>query len=184
MSRIADKPTVIPQDVEVKLDGNKVLVKGKNGELSLELRPELFVEIEENSLMVSLKKDFIKRKADEKKYVALRGTFTSLIRNMIIGVTKGFEKHLEIVGIGYRAAMQGSKLILSVGYSNPVEYVAPEGITIQVPAPNKIDIKGIDKYLVGQEASKIRSVRKPNAYSGKGIRYVDEVIIKKEGKKV
>ncbi|MDN5343343.1 50S ribosomal protein L6 [Oceanotoga sp. DSM 15011] len=184
MSRIADKPTVIPQGVEINVEANKVTVKGKKGELNLEFRSEVTIDINENELMVGLKEETLKRASDKKRLTALRGTYTALIRNMITGVTEGFSKELEIVGIGYRAAKQGKQLVLNLGYSHPIEYDAPEGIEIDVPAPNKIIIKGSDKYMVGEVAAIIRKMRKPNAYSGKGVKYIDEVIIKKEGKKV
>jgi large subunit ribosomal protein L6 len=184
MSRIADKPTSIPEGVDIKKDGMNIVVKGKKGELNFDLDEQFDIEINENELMVVSKPSESKRKSNLKKQTALRGTYTSIIRNMITGVTEGFEKNLEIVGIGYRAQMQGSKLILNLGYSHPIELTPPEGVTIEVPQPNKVNIKGIDKYAVGQVAAKIRKMREPNAYSGKGVKYLDEVIIKKEGKKV
>jgi len=184
MSRIADKPTAIPEGVEIKKDGNVVSVKGKKGELKFDLDDQFELDINENELMVISNPTERKRKSNLKKQTALRGTYTSLIRNMIIGVTEGFSKELEIVGIGYRAQMQGSKLILNLGYSHPIELTPPEGVTIEVPQPNRVNVKGINKYDVGQLAAKIRKMREPNAYSGKGVRYLNEVIIKKEGKKV
>ncbi len=184
MSRIADKPTIIPEGVEIKIDGNIISVKGKKGELSFDLDDQFDLDINEKELMVVSKPSESKRKSNLKKQTALRGTYTSIIRNMINGVTEGFSKELEIVGIGYRAQMQGSKLILNLGYSHPIELTPPEGVTVEVPQPNKVNVKGIDKYAVGQLAAKIRKMREPNAYSGKGVKYIDEVIIKKEGKKV
>lgn len=184
MSRIADKPTIIPEGVDVKKEGKNITVKGKKGELKFNLNDQYDIEINENELMVISKQTNYKRKSNLKKQTALRGTYTSIIRNMITGVTEGFEKSLEILGIGYRAQIQGNKLILNLGYSHPVELTPPEGIYVEVPQPNKVIIKGIDKYAVGQFAAKIRKVREPNAYSGKGVKYLDEVIIKKEGKKV
>ncbi|MDK2945459.1 50S ribosomal protein L6 [Geotoga petraea] len=184
MSRIADKPTTIPNGVDIKKEGMSIIVKGKNGELKIDLDEQFDIEINENELMVVSKSSESKRKSNMKKQTALRGTYTSIIRNMIKGVTEGFEKNLEILGIGYRAQMQGNKLILNLGYSHPIEITPPEGITIEVPQPNKVNIKGIDKHAVGQVAAKIRKIREPNAYSGKGVKYLDEVIIKKEGKKV
>jgi len=184
MSRIADKPTAIPAGVEVKVEKNTVIIKGKKGELKQDFLPTVTVEINENELMVKENENVRKRASDGKKITALRGTYTSLIRNMIVGVTEGFQKELQIVGIGYRASMQGNKLVINLGYSHPIEYVAPEGISIEVPEPTKVFVKGINKYLVGEVAAKIRRFRKPNAYSGKGVRYVDEVIIKKEVKKI
>lgn len=184
MSRIADKPTSIPEGVDIKKDGMNITIKGKKGELKFDLDDKFDIEINENKLMVVSKLSENKRKSNLKKQTALRGTYTSIIRNMITGVTEGFEKNLEILGIGYRAQMQGSKLILNLGYSHPLELTPPEGVTIEVPQPNKVNIKGIDKYAVGQVAANIRKMREPNAYSGKGVKYLDEVIIKKEGKKV
>ncbi|PNR97121.1 50S ribosomal protein L6 [Petrotoga sp. 9PWA.NaAc.5.4] len=183
-SRIADKPTVVPVGVEVNIEGSKVTVKGKKGELFLELPNELVVKKEDNNIMVYGKDEYIMRTSDAKRITALRGTYTSHLRNMIKGVTEGFQKELEIIGIGYRAQLQGKKLILNIGYSNPVEFDIPEGINIEVPQPTRVVVKGIDKYLVGEVAAQIRKLRKVNVYSGKGIKYIDEIVIRKEGKKV
>ncbi|HNV04686.1 MAG TPA: 50S ribosomal protein L6 [Petrotogaceae bacterium] len=183
-SRVADKPVIVPKDVQITFENNVVTVKGKNGELFLSMLPSVNLDIKEGHIDVTENENTMKRASDKKQLTALRGTYAALIRNMIKGVTVGFSKELEIVGIGYRAAMQGEKLVVSVGYSNPVEYVAPKGIKLEVPAPNKIVIKGNDKYLVGEVTAIIRKFRQPNSYSGKGIKYANEVIIKKEGKKV
>lgn len=183
-SRIADKPTVIPQNVQVLQEDNLVKVKGKNGELSLYLPKELEITIKDNELMVEGREEYIKRAADRKQITALRGTYTALIRNMIKGVTEGYQKELEVMGVGYKAQVQGNSLILNIGYSNPVVFEIPKGIVIEVPQPTKIIVKGIDKYQVGEVAARIRSLRKVNVYSGKGIKYVDEVVIRKKGKKV
>lgn len=184
MSRIADKPTIIPKDVSISYESGILTVKGKKGELKQEISNKVFLDIKENELMVLPNENFNIRKSDEKKSTALRGTITSLIRNMILGVTEGFKKELEIIGVGYRAALQGNKLTMNLAYSHPIEITPPEGITIEVPAPNKIIVSGANKYIVGEVASKIRSFRKPNPYSGKGIKYSDEIILRKEGKKV
>ncbi|HOB16120.1 MAG TPA: 50S ribosomal protein L6 [Defluviitoga sp.] len=183
-SRVADKPTVIPEEVQVSVEDNLVKVKGKKGELSLFLPKELELTIRDNELMVVGKEQYIKRAADRKKLTALRGTYTSLIRNMITGVTEGYQKELEVLGIGYRAQVQDNTLILNIGYSNPVVFEIPDGIIIEVPQPTRIIVKGIDKYLVGEVAARIKSLRKVNVYSGKGIKYADEVVVRKKGKKV
>ena len=184
MSRIADKPTIIPETVELNVEKNLVTVKGKKGELKLQMKNDVKIEIKDNELMVLRNEEVIRRKSDLKKNTALRGTYTALIRNMITGVTEGFKKELEVIGVGYRAALQGNKLVLNLGYSNPIEVETPNGMQIEVPTPNKVIVHGIDKYEVGELACKIRNYRRPNPYSGKGVKYIDEVIIRKEGKKV
>mgnify|MGYP000992420837 FL=1 len=175
MSRVGKLPVVIPAGVDVKINGREVTVKGPKGTLTQVFHPDMTIEKEDNSIVV-------KRPSDLKKHKALHGLTRSLINNMIVGVTQGFEKKLEINGIGYRAQKQGKKLSLTLGYSHPVEIEEPAGITIEVPAQNQIIVKGIDKQLVGQIAAVIRSKRPPEPYKGKGIKYVDEVIIRKEGK--
>ncbi|MGY4687422.1 50S ribosomal protein L6 [Petrotoga mexicana DSM 14811] len=183
-SRIADKPTIIPDGVELSVDGQTIKIKGKNGELSLNLPEYLEINRDNNELMIKSKEGVVKRSSDEKRLKALRGTFTSHVRNMIKGVTEGYQKELEITGIGYRAQLQGKNLVLNIGYSKPVEFPVPEGITIEVPQPTRVVVKGIDKYKVGEVAARIRSLRKVNVYSGKGIKYVGESVLRKEGKKV
>jgi len=175
MSRVGKLPVVIPAGVDVKINGREVTVKGPKGTLTQVFHPDMTIEKEDNSIVV-------KRPSDLKKHKALHGLTRSLINNMIVGVTQGFEKKLEINGIGYRAQKQGKKLSLTLGYSHPVEIEELAGITIEVPAQNQIIVKGIDKQLVGQIAAVIRSKRPPEPYKGKGIKYVDEVIIRKEGK--
>lgn len=175
MSRVGKLPVVIPSGVDVKINGHEVTVKGPKGTLTQVFHPDMIIEKEEDKVIV-------KRPSDSKKHKALHGLTRSLINNMIIGVTKGYEKSLEINGVGYRAQKQGKKLNLTLGLSHPVEIEEPQGITIEVPAPNQIVVKGIDKQLVGEVAAVIRSKRPPEPYKGKGIKYTDEVIIRKEGK--
>ncbi|HHY59878.1 MAG TPA: 50S ribosomal protein L6 [Clostridia bacterium] len=175
MSRIGRAPITIPAGVEVSLDGNTIRVKGPKGQLERTLHPDMQVTIEGNQILVS-------RPSDEKKHKSLHGLTRTLVNNMVEGVTKGFSKNLELVGVGYRAAKQGNKLVLTVGYSQPVEIVPEPGIEIEVPAQNKIVVKGIDKERVGALAAYIRSVRPPEPYKGKGIKYENEVIRRKVGK--
>lgn len=176
MSRIGRLPVSIPQGVEVKIDAdNTVKVKGPKGQLNKKLHKDMIISMENNEIVV-------KRPSEQKEHRALHGLTRTLINNMIEGVTKGYEKTLEISGVGYRAAKQGNKLTLTIGYSHPVEFVDPEGITTEVPAPNKIIIKGIDKEAVGDHAANIRAVREPEPYLGKGIKYSTEHVRRKEGK--
>jgi len=175
MSRIGRMPIAIPAGVDVKLDDHSITVKGPKGTLSSSFHKNMIIEKEGNTIIV-------KRPNDEKENRALHGLTRSLINNMIIGVTKGFEKSLEIVGVGFRAQKQGKKLILNIGFSHPVEIEEPKGITIEVPSPNIIQVKGADKQLVGEVAAQIRKKRPPEPYKGKGIKYSDEVVIRKEGK--
>jgi large subunit ribosomal protein L6 len=176
MSRIGRLPINIPSGVTVKIDnGNFVTVKGPKGTLTQTFHPDMTIEQEENTLSV-------KRPTNNKKHRALHGLTRSLLKNMVVGVTEGFSKKLEINGVGYRAQKQGKKLVLTVGYSHPVEMEEPDGITYEVPDANTIIVKGIDKQLVGEMAAKIRFTRPPEPYQGKGIKYADEVIIRKEGK--
>lgn len=176
MSRIGRLPVVIPQGVEVKIsDDNTVTVTGPKGQLERVLHADMKIAIEDGKLSVS-------RPSDQKEHRSLHGLTRSLINNMVEGVSKGFEKTLEINGVGYRAAKQGTKLNLTMGYSHPVVMEDPEGITTEVPAPNRIIIKGSNKEVVGNHAAKIRAVRPPEPYLGKGIKYSDEVIRRKEGK--
>ena len=175
MSRIGRMPITIPEGVTVNKEGNVVTVKGPKGELSRELHKDMIVEIEGNQILV-------KRPSDEKIHRSLHGLTRTLIANMVTGVTQGFTKTLEIVGVGYRAAKAGTKLNLTLGFSHPVVVEPPAGVTIDVPAPNKIVISGADKEAVGQLAAQIRSYRKPEPYKGKGIKYEGEVIRRKVGK--
>jgi len=159
----------------VTLNGSLIEVKGPKGQLSRELHPEMNVQVLDGSIVVT-------RPSDEKEHRSLHGLTRALIANMVKGVTEGFSRNLEIVGVGYRAAKQGNKLVLTVGYSHPVEMEPAPGIEIEVPAPTKITVKGIDKELVGQTAANIRDVRRPEPYLGKGIRYEGEKVRRKAGK--
>lgn len=175
MSRIGRAPIAIPAGVTVKVDGNVVSVKGPKGELSRAISKDIIVEIEDNTILV-------KRPTDEKEHRSLHGLSRTLIANMVTGVTQGFTKTLEIAGVGYRAAKAGTKLALTLGFSHPVEVEPPKGITIDVPAPNKIIVSGIDKEAVGALAAKIRSYREPEPYKGKGVKYEGEKVRRKVGK--
>ncbi|MFS8630367.1 MAG: 50S ribosomal protein L6 [Bacillales bacterium] len=175
MSRIGKKPIEIPNGVTVTINGNTVTVKGPKGELTRSFSPLLDIKLEDNVLTVS-------RSSDDKEERALHGTTRSLLANMVEGVSKGFQKNLELVGVGYRAQKQGKKLVLNVGYSHPVEIEPEENIEIEVPANTKIVVKGIDKERVGAVAANIRAVRPPEPYKGKGIRYEGEYVRRKEGK--
>ncbi len=175
MSRIGKKPIKIPEGVEVKIDSNEVTVKGPKGELSQEIRPEIKVEVKDKEVLVSLQRQ-------TKQSKALWGTSRSLLANMVKGVVEGCQKQLQLEGVGYRAKVEGDKLILQVGFSHPVEFLKPEGIDFSVEK-NIITIIGIDKEKVGQTSAKIRRIRPPEPYKGKGIRYVGEVVRRKEGKK-
>lgn len=176
MSRIGKLPITIPAGVDVKIgNDNEVTVKGPNGTLTRTLHSDMILKLDGGVLTVE-------RPSDDKKHRSLHGLTRTLVNNMIIGVTSGFTKELEINGVGYRAQMQGKKLVLTLGYSHPVEYTAIEGITLEVPQPNKILVKGANKEDVGATAAKIREFRMPEPYKGKGIKYADEVIRRKEGK--
>jgi len=175
MSRIGKLPIAIPKGVDVKAENNVVTVKGPKGTLTKEFHKDMIIKIDNGHITVE-------RPSDEKFHKALHGLTRTLINNMVEGVTKGYEKSLEIVGVGYRAAKSGKKLVLTLGYSHPVEMEEPAGITVEVPAPNKIVVKGIDKQAVGEFAAKIRTKREPEVYKGKGIRYENEVVRLKEGK--
>ena len=176
MSRIGKLPVKIDTGVTITVDdSNVVTVKGPKGTLSQQMHPDMQIE-QDNGVLT------VKRPSDDKAHRALHGLTRSLIHNMVVGVTKGFEKKLEIVGTGYRAQMQGKNLVLNMGYSHPVEFQPIDGITFEVPAPNKISVKGIDKQVVGQVAANVREVRPPEPYKGKGIRYEGEVVLRKEGK--
>jgi len=176
MSRIGRLPIEIPKGVDIKVDeDNNVIVKGQKGTLSKSFHKDMIIKIEDNTLTVQ-------RPSEDKLHKSLHGLTRTLLSNMVDGVTKGFEKILEINGVGYRALKQGNKLVLTLGYSHPVEMEEPEGITVEVPAQNKIIVKGIDKQAVGEFAAKIRSKREPEPYKGKGIKYDTEVIRRKEGK--
>lgn len=175
MSRIGNKPITVPENVEVKLDGNKITVKGPKGTLEKELHPNMKITLENNVITVT-------RPNDEPQNRSLHGLTRTLINNMIVGVVDEYTRALEINGVGYRAAKQGNKLVLTLGYSHPVEMVEPEGIKFEVPAPNQIIVRGMDKELVGEMAAVIRTKRPPEVYRGKGIKYAEEHIRRKEGK--
>lgn len=175
MSRIGRMPITIPAGVDIKIDGNVVTVKGPKGTLTQEIHHDMIVEKEGSELLV-------KRPTEQKEHKSLHGLTRSLLNNMVVGVTEGFKKELEINGVGYRAAKQGKKLVMNLGYSHQVEMEEIEGITIDVPDQNKIIISGADKQLVGAFAANVREKRPPEPYKGKGIKYVEEHIRHKEGK--
>ena len=175
MSRIGNKAIEIPAGVEVTVEGNTVTVKGPKGSMTKEFHKNIEIKKEENTIKLI-------RHDDEPENRSLHGLTRTLINNMILGTTKEFTRELEINGVGYRAQKKGTNLVLTLGYSHPVEIEAPEGITFDVPNPNTIIVRGIDKELVGQTAAVIRTKRPPEVYRGKGIKYVEEVIRRKEGK--
>ena len=175
MSRIGNKPITVPAGVEVKLDGQKITVKGPKGTLEKELHKNISVSIEGNTITVTRPNNLALNRS-------LHGLTRTLINNMIIGTEKEFSRELQINGVGYRVAKQGNDLNLTLGYSHPVVFEAPEGITFDVPNANTIIVRGIDKELVGQTAANIRTKRPPEVYRGKGIKYAEEVIRRKEGK--
>jgi large subunit ribosomal protein L6 len=175
MSRIGRKPIVIPNGVTVTLDNTLITVNGPKGTLSRQLHKDMKINVETNEITVE-------RPSDNKLHRSLHGTTRSVVANMVAGVTEGYSKNLELVGVGYRANKTGNKLVLNVGYSHPVEINPESGIEFDVPAQNKIIVKGIDKELVGATAAKIREVRLPEPYKGKGIKYEGERILRKEGK--
>jgi large subunit ribosomal protein L6 len=175
MSRIGRKAIQVPNGVSINLDNTVITVKGPKGTLSRELHKEMKVNVTENEIVVE-------RPSDNKMHRSLHGTTRSVIANMVSGVTEGFSKNLELVGVGYRANKAGDKIVLNVGYSHPVEIVPENGIEFDVPANTKITVRGIDKERVGAVAAQIRSVREPEPYKGKGIKYEGERIIRKEGK--
>lgn len=175
MSRIGKKPIPVPNGVEVKIEGNTVTVKGPKGTLSRDFHSDIAIKLENNEVIVE-------RPSDQRTHRALHGTTRSLIANMVEGVSNGFSKTLELVGVGYRATKKGNNVVLSVGYSHPVEVTPEEGIELEVPSATQIIVRGIDKEKVGAQAANIRSVREPEPYKGKGIKYSDEKIRRKEGK--
>ncbi len=176
MSRIAKEPVVLPQGVEYSLSGTTVTLKGAKGSLSMELNSEVEVTQEENRITA-------KARSGSRFSTAIAGTTRALLANMAHGVSEGFEKKLELVGVGYRAQSQGKKLNLTLGFSHPVNFNVPEGITIETPSQTEILVKGTDKQLVGQVAAEIRRFRPPEPYKGKGVRYADERVQLKEAKK-
>ncbi len=176
MSRVANNPVQIPSGVEVILNGQSVKVKGSKGELNHEIHTLVEVSQQESSLTFAARNT-------EQNSNALAGTTRALLNNMVMGVSQGFEKKLTLVGVGYRAQAQGKKLNLSLGFSHPVEYKVPEGISIETPSQTEIVVTGIDKQQVGQVAANIRAYRPPEPYKGKGVRYTDEHVVRKEAKK-
>ena len=176
MSRIAKEPVEIPKGVEFSQSGTTVILKGSKGSLSMDLNSEIELVQEENKLQV-------KARSGSRFAVAISGTTRALLANMVHGVTEGYEKKLELVGVGYRAQAQGSKLNLTLGFSHPVVYTVPEGVSVETPSQTEVVIKGIDKQKVGQVAAEIRHFRPPEPYKGKGVRYAGERVVMKEAKK-
>lgn len=176
MSRIGKAPVAVPAGVDVAIDGSEVRIKGPKGELFETLSPDMQVAMEDGQIVV-------RRPSDGKMHRSLHGLTRTLIANMVTGVTAGFEKRLEIVGVGYRAALKGRDLEIQVGYSHPVVVVPPEHVEFEVPQATVVVVKGIDKQQVGQVAANIRAIRKPEPYKGKGIRYAGEVVRRKVGKR-
>ena len=175
MSRIGRKPIAVPSGVDVKIDGNHIAVKGPKGTLERDIHKDMTLALENGEILVT-------RPSDDKAHRALHGLTRSLVNNMVVGVTEGFSKTLEVNGVGYRAAKQGKDLVMNLGYSHQVIMSEIDGISIEVPAPNKIVISGPDKQKVGQFAENVREKRPPEPYKGKGIKYADEVIRRKVGK--
>ncbi|PKM10632.1 MAG: 50S ribosomal protein L6 [Gammaproteobacteria bacterium HGW-Gammaproteobacteria-3] len=176
MSRIAKMPITLPKGVDIKLDGSNIRVKGSKGELAFELNKAVGLEINDDNINVKWDKN-------DKQAQAQAGTARAIVNNMVTGVTAGFEKKLTLVGVGYRAQAKGDSLALSLGFSHPVDYKAPSGITIETPTQTEILVKGADKQKVGQVAAEIRAYRSPEPYKGKGVRYADEQVVRKEAKK-
>ena len=175
MSRIGKKPITIPKGVTVTKNGNSLKVKGPKGELENQFHSDISIDIKDGEITVQ-------RPDDAKEHKSLHGLTRALIQNMINGVTEAYTKTLDIVGVGYRAELKGKNLLLNIGYSHPIYFIPPDGVTLQAPAPTQVLVSGIDKQLVGMVAAKIRSIRKPEPYKGKGIKYSDEVIVRKAGK--
>jgi large subunit ribosomal protein L6 len=176
MSRIANNPVELPKGVEVSIDGDEISVKGGKGSLSLKLHNKVKVEQVENQLKVAVVNT-------DKKAIAMAGTMRALVNNMVTGVSEGFVKELQLLGVGYRARVQGSELNLTLGFSHPVVYKVPKGIEIETPTQTQVLVRGIDKQLVGQVSAEIRAFRPPEPYKGKGVRYADEYVKRKEAKK-
>jgi len=176
MSRVAKLPVPLPKGVEVKLDGQNLSVKGNKGALALRIHPAVEVREDDGAL------HFQARSAD-KAAAAVAGTMRALTNNMVVGVTAGFEKKLQLVGVGYRAQAQGQKVNLSLGFSHPIEYQVPAGVSVETPSQTEVLVKGVDLQQVGQVAAEIRAFRPPEPYKGKGVRYADERIVMKEAKK-
>lgn len=176
MSRVAKKPVEVPAGVEIKIDGQAVTVKGSKGSLARTLHGSVEIKQEDNVLTFA-------PRDGSKTAMALAGTMRALLGNMVTGVSQGFEKKLQLVGVGYRAQAQGQKLNLTLGFSHPVDYAVPEGVTVETPSQTEVVVKGADKQKVGQVAAEIRAHRPPEPYKGKGVKYADEIIVRKEAKK-
>jgi len=176
MSRIAKQPIIIPAGVAVSIDGQRVEAKGAKGSATLSLHPSVGVVRQDNELRVA-------SSSQAAEHRALAGTMRALLNNIMIGVSAGFERRLQLVGVGYRAQAQGNVLSLTLGFSHPIEFPVPAGVSVETPSPTEVIVKGLDKQQVGQVAAKIRSYRPPEPYKGKGVRYADEVIVRKEAKK-
>ena len=174
MSRVAKSPISLPAGVDVNISGSQLKVKGPKGSLDLELHPHISFDVNDGVYTV---------KPESDKDLAMAGTFRALVNNMVTGVSTGFQKKLQLVGVGYRAQMQGKVLKLALGFSHPIEYTAVEGVTIEAPSNTEIIVSGCDKQKVGQVAAEIRSFRPPEPYKGKGVRYADERVVRKEAKK-
>lgn len=176
MSRVAKKPVELPSGVEVSLSSSQVSIKGSKGNLTLDLHADIQVEQQDGALSVTVRRE-------EQSVIAIAGTIRALLANMIEGVTAGFERKLELRGVGYRAAVQGNMLKLTLGFSHPVNYQVPEGVTVETPSQTEVVVRGVDKQKVGQVAAEIRAYRPPEPYKGKGVRYADEWVRIKEAKK-
>ncbi|WP_432696850.1 50S ribosomal protein L6 [Marinobacterium sp. YM272] len=176
MSRIAKKPVAVPAGVEIKIDGQAVSIKGKNGQLNLDAHPAVAVEQADGELKFA-------PRDGSKQSMALTGTVRSLVNNMVVGVSEGFNKTLTLQGVGYRAAAKGKVLNLTLGFSHPIDYELPEGVSAETPNPTTVIISGADKQAVGQVAAEVRGFRPPEPYKGKGVRYADEYVRRKEAKK-
>ena len=174
MSRIGNRVLTVPNNVTIDVNGNVVTVKGPKGELSTEINKDITLNLDGTELTISRKDDSVKN---------FHGTANANIKNLIIGVTEGFEKKLESIGVGYRFAIRGNTVVVTAGYSHPVEMEVPKGLTVEAPSNTELNIKGIDKSVVGEFAANVRKIRPPEPYKGKGIRYKDETVIRKEGKK-
>lgn len=176
MSRIAKAPVNIPKGVDIKLEGNNLTVKGSNGQLSYDMNPAVTLGIADNVIQVQWDRD-------DKKATAQAGTARAIVSNMVVGVSAGFEKKLTLIGVGYRAQAKGNILNLALGFSHPIDYEVPAGIVVETPSQTEILVKGTNKQLVGEVAAKIRAYRPPEPYKGKGVRYADEHVARKEAKK-
>ena len=174
MSRVAKNPITVPSGVDINISGSVMNVKGPKGNLELNIHPSISFDVNDGEYVVKTESD---------KDLAMAGTFRALVNNMVVGVSTGFQKKLQLVGVGYRAQLQGKKLNLALGFSHPIDYSAPEGISIEMPSQTEIIISGCDKQMVGQVAAEIRSYRPPEPYKGKGVRYADERVVRKEAKK-